>query len=304
MDLFDRKGIKPMLLSEQKEPFDSPEFLFELKLDGIRCIAYIDGNGIDLRNKRNFTLLDAFPELLSINAAAKSKCILDGELVIMNQGKPDFEAVRRRAMLTNPMRRGFFAQKHPACFVAFDLLYLSGTELVQRPLFERKKLLAETIESTPELAVSQFIDGQGIAFYRLTQESGLEGIVAKRKTSQYFFDRRSSDWIKLKHIIDEDFIACGYIRKGNAITLVLGQYRGESLIHKGHVSLGVTWASVRRFAVTNAPSFVGMDQEAVWFREPQVCVVAYMERTSSGGMRQPCFKRFRDDKSPKDCVEV
>jgi len=83
MDIFDTKGLKPMLIAEQVDPYDDIDSIFELKIDGIRCIAYCDSNGVDIRNKRDFKLLPRFPELENINKYCKDKCILDGELNIM-----------------------------------------------------------------------------------------------------------------------------------------------------------------------------------------------------------------------------
>lgn len=90
MDLFDRKGIQPMLISEQVEPYDDEDSIFELKLDGCRCIAYLDGSGVDLRNKRDRKLLSQFPELEHIHQNCHGRCILDGELIVPVNGKPDF----------------------------------------------------------------------------------------------------------------------------------------------------------------------------------------------------------------------
>lgn len=90
MDIFETKAIHPMLISEQTEPYNDRDSIFELKIDGIRCIAYCDGNSVDLRNKRDMKLLSRFPELQDLNKMCKDKCILDGELNILVNGKPDF----------------------------------------------------------------------------------------------------------------------------------------------------------------------------------------------------------------------
>lgn len=99
MDLFDQKGIQPMLISEQVEPYDDDGSIFELKLDGCRCIAYLDGNGVDLRNKRDRRLLCQFPELEHIHQNCHGKCILDGELIVPVKGKPDFYQLQKRTLV-------------------------------------------------------------------------------------------------------------------------------------------------------------------------------------------------------------
>ena len=100
-----------MLIAQSQKAFNSVDYIYELKLDGIRCLAYLWDSGIELRNKRNKRLNPIYPELMDIHRQAKSKCILDGELVILNGGKPDFFELQRRSLMTNPVRIEFAAKK-------------------------------------------------------------------------------------------------------------------------------------------------------------------------------------------------
>lgn len=304
MDIFERKGIKPMLLTEDHAPSDSPDYLCELKFDGIRCLAYL-GEHTDLRNKRDIPLLGAFPEMEPICMQARSRCILDGELIITAaDGSPDFEAMQRRSMMTDAARIRLASVRNPAAFVAFDILYLDGRELLDCPLAERKQMLNEAVDERDRLAVSRVFDNSPELF-QLTTRLGLEGIVQKRKNSLYHPGKRSSDWIKVKNLIDEDFVACGYIDKGAAHSLVLGQYDHGRLIYQGHVTLGVSGQEAAKYPVSHACPFehtpIG-NENARWYSPLRVCTVRYMERTSSGGMRQPRLKGFRTDKAPSDCI--
>ena len=104
MDLFQDKNISPMLIAQMQKPFDDPEWIYELKLDGCRCIAYLEDNGVILRNKRNMELLPRFPELSGIHKSAKKRCVLDGELVVMVNGVPDFYELQKRTLLTSRTR--------------------------------------------------------------------------------------------------------------------------------------------------------------------------------------------------------
>lgn len=113
MDLFSKKGIKPMLIANQQEPFSSEDYIFELKFDGIRCIAYLDNNYVDLRNKRDMKLGQLFPELEDLFKQVKYKCILDGELIVTVDGKPDFFEVQRRAILRDRFKIKLSANKLP-----------------------------------------------------------------------------------------------------------------------------------------------------------------------------------------------
>lgn len=307
MDLFSRK-LSPMLIGASGAPFDADDYLYELKFDGIRCVAYIEEGRVQLRNKRALDVTQTYPELASIVQQAKSPCILDGELVIFRDGRPAFADIQRRALMTDPFRISLAAQKVPAYFVAFDILFAQGMDTMHRPLHERKAMLFETVKEGNLLILSRVIEGKGKALYALAEQQQLEGIVAKRKASLYYPGKRTKEWIKSKILADEDFVIVGYITKaGGMNSLILGQYQDGSLIYQGHVTLGVSGESFRRIRQspkTQAPPFPvpAGNEHAVWLSPQMVCSVQYMERTASGAMRQPTFKGLRDDKAPEDCL--
>lgn len=301
-----------MLISELTEAFDSPDYIYELKLDGERCIAYLDpAGGTDFRNKRNIKMLSKIPELSNINRQVKHRCILDGELSILKNGKPDFFEIQRRSLTGNQFKIHLLSQKYPANFTAFDILYDQDHTVIDLPLMERKKLLQScVIMENERFAVSRYIEQRGIAFYKLAEQQDLEGIVAKLKGSKYFFDKRTKDWVKIKNLLDDDFVICGYIQKeNNVISVILGQYRREQLICKGHVTLGVSSDDFRHMAAVkelDVPPFDNIpagNDGAVWLVPELVCTVKYMMKTGTGSMRQPVFKGIRDDKEPRECVE-
>jgi len=306
-DLFELKNIKPMLIGEEGAAFDSPDYIYELKLDGERCIAYLDPNdGTELRNKRNMKMLMKVPELKDIHKHIGVRCILDGELAIIKDGKPDFAEIQRRSLMSNPIKIELAARQYPACYTAFDILYYKDHAVNNLPLMERKKLLDEVIISeSARFAKSRYIEEKGIAFYELAEKQDLEGIVAKRKNSLYYFDKRTKDWIKCKNLKDDDFVVCGYIPKENNMTsIVLGQYRDGKLINKGHVTLGVggeSFAKIKK--LPNVAPLFEDDKDTIWVEPKLVCTVKYMMKTESGGLRQPVFKGLREDKQPEECVE-
>ena len=311
-DLFDTKDIRPMLIADNAEPFEDDDFLYELKWDGERCIAYLDPDGgTELRNKRNVKMLPKVPELEGLHLQASKKCILDGELMCLIDGKPDFAAIQRRSLLGNRYRIELESQKRPATFVAFDCLYYDGKDLTMLPLMERKKYLQQAVRESDRLAVSRIFEADyGIALFNVAKQQGLEGIVAKRKDSLYFQGKRTKTWIKIKNLMDEDFVVCGYIYKDNhMISIVLGQYRDKELIYKGHVTLGVggnAFAQIKMLPRIDRPVFdvPAGNENAVWVTPALVCVVKYMHKTKNGGMRQPVFKGLREDKSPEECEEA
>lgn len=309
MSLFDGRNIKPMLIGEESQAFDDPAWLYELKLDGERAIVYLDKSGVELRNKRNRKMFPLFPELGDLHKQIIKPCILDGEYVVIKDGKPNFSEVQRRSLMSNPFKIKLAAQAFPVSFIAFDILYYDGRDLLGLPLMERKALLQKVvITESDRMAVSRMIEGKGVALYALAEQQGLEGIVAKRRDSLYWPGKRTKDWIKCKALLDDDFVVCGYIIKSDHMTsLVLGQYDGSTLVYKGHVTLGVSGSSFKRIQAQErlqAPLMAipegHNNEKAVWIA-PMVCTVKFMERTANGGMRQPAFKGLREDKTPKEC---
>ena len=142
-------------------------------------------------------MLSKTPELSEIHKYVNCRCILDGELAVIKDGKPDFYEIQRRSLMTNPTKIEIASKKYPACFTAFDILYYKDHSVNNLPLTKRKELLIQAVTcESDRFAVSRVIENNGIAFYNLTKEQNLEGIVAKRKDSLYYFDKRTKDWIK------------------------------------------------------------------------------------------------------------
>lgn len=302
-DLFEVKNIKPMLISEMTEPFNDSNWIYELKLDGIRCIAYLDTE-TELRNKRNNRLLPKVPELSAIHKQVKDRCILDGELVILKNGVPNFFELQKRSLTTNKFKIQLSSEQFPACFVAYDILYHKDRALNELPLIERKNILTETVIEHPKLAVSRYVQEKGIELFTLAKNQQLEGVVAKKINSKYYFDKRTKDWIKFKFLADKDFVVCGYIIKEKGVTsIILGQFDNEELIYKGHVTFGVKYGDLKKYESIDATPFSLLppgNENAIWLKHALVCTVQYMPN-DKGSLRQPVFKGFRDDKEPKDC---
>ena len=309
-DIWETKSIKPMLIGIEGEPFDSEEYIYELKLDGERCIAYLDSDKTILKNKRNILMLPKVPELKNIHKNVNVRCILDGELSVIKDGKPDFFEIQKRSMMSNPVKIDMAAKKYPACFTAFDILYYEDRQVIDLPLTDRKELLQKAIKSeNSRFAISRYIEKNGTAFYNLAEQQNLEGIVAKRKDSRYYFDRRTKEWIKIKYLQDDDFVVLGYVPKENSMnSIILGQYHNGRLVYKGHVTLGVGGEPFRRIKALekiNCPfsDIPKGNENAVWVKPKLVCTVKYMMKTENGGMRQPVFKGLRDDKQTEDCID-
>ena len=311
MDLFEERNLAPMLIAERTEPFADPEYLYEMKWDGERCVAYLDPDGgTDLRNKRSIRLLPRVPELSQLHKSVSCRCILDGELLCMEGGKPSFETIQRRSLLQNPFQIETESRRHPATFVAFDCIYRDGLDLTREPLIRRREALSEVVQESERLAVSRYCGADmAMGLFDLVQQMGLEGVVAKRKDSLYYPGKRTRNWKKIKNLQDEDFVICGYYRsESEGMTgLVLGQYDARHhLCCRAHVTLGVTRSVLARVRAlprsVSAPFPVSDSGKTTWVVPVLVCTVTYMYRTQRGTFRQPVLKGLREDKLPEECV--
>ena len=300
MDLFEQKNISPMLLY-QVEPFDDKDYIFELKLDGIRCIAYIDTKSVVLQNKRFKDVTDIYPELKDMNKCVKHKVILDGELVVLTDGRPDFYALQTRSLMTDKFRIELAAKRNPVQFVAYDIIYNNGKDLTNTVLIKRKEILQKSIEEKNNLSISRYIEEKGKAFFELAKKENLEGIVAKKKDGLYHIGKRTRDWVKIKVMQDDDLIVLGYKPddKGNVKDLILGYEENGKLKCKGGVYLGISKeerAIIKRFARNNKGEPISNKyKDVIWIKPELIGTVQYMQETESGNMRQPVWKGLKMD---------
>lgn len=303
-DLFEEKNISPMLLNEVKEPFDDDDYIYELKLDGIRCVAYVEPKSVTLQNKRFKDLTEIYPELSDISKCVKKRVILDGELVVLTDGKPDFYALQRRSMMNNKFRIQLASKKNPVQFAAYDIIYYDGKDLTEKPLMQRKEKLSSVVKEGYNLSVSRWIEKNGIAFFELAKKENLEGIVAKKKDGLYHIGKRTSEWIKIKVMQDEDLLVLGYQpdEDGKVKDLILGYYdESGELKCRGKVYLGVSKSDqkiIAEFSKKNTVKKPWFDKykNVVWLKPQLVGTAHFMHETESGGMRQPVWKGMRDDK--------
>ena len=301
-DLFIDKNIDPMLLYETA-PFDSDEYIFELKLDGIRCIAYIEPKSVVLQNKRHKDVTAIYPELSELKCCVKKRVILDGELVVLMDGKPDFYALQKRSLMSDDFKIKLAANKAPVQFVAYDILYINGKDITNKPLTERKELLSNAVTEGHGLSISRYIEKNGKAFFELAKQESLEGIVAKKKDGLYHIGKRTRDWVKIKVMQDEDLLVCGYQPDGNGNVkdLILGYYDDSNKLQcRGKVYLGVSESDrkiISEFAKKNTVKKPWFDKyiNAVWLKPTLIGMAHFMYETESGGMRQPVWKGLRSD---------
>src|ERR1700687_6183512 len=187
----------PPMLAKPGAPFDSSEHLFEIKWDGTRVLAFVESNGYRLVNRHRADVTERYPELAFLDHLP-SGIVLDGEVVVLRQGKPDFRLLLSRNQARAPLKIRSLAKTLPATFVVFDLLYHRFEWLLAMPIWARRQRLEPVVRTcgNPRLVFSEGIVGPGLAFFEAVCQKGLEGVVAKRLDGRYRPGRRA--WIKIK----------------------------------------------------------------------------------------------------------
>jgi bifunctional non-homologous end joining protein LigD len=311
--------LQPMLATPGGKPFDDAKWLFEVKWDGVRTFAYLGGGKTRLVSRRGRDVNVQYPELTEMHELlAGDNALVDGEIVVLERdGRPSFERLQQRFTVSKPTQQ--ILKANPVLFIAFDLLWLDGESLVERPLEERIEALNRVLVPGPRIQNSVTIEKAGRKLFEEVKKRGLEGVIAKRKGSIYRPGRRSKDWIKVKAVNRQDCVIIGWSpgegRRGGSIgALLAGVYRDGKLEYAGHVGTGFTERTLEMLQEklapleTNEPPIPPPPKEEVdlravhWVRPEVVCEVEYLEFTSSGRMRAASFKGLREDKAPEDCV--
>jgi len=191
--------LNPMLAAKAEEPFDSDQHLFEIKWDGIRCLAFVEDWRVRLQSRELTEITFQFPELAGLGRLP-SGTILDGELVVFQDDKPSLAAIQRRALLQNSSRIQHLSRVAPVTYMVFDLLFLKDTSLMAACLSFRREALIDLFEQfpSPGFQLSEGLRRCGCKLYAQVVRLGLEGMMAKRLDAPYLTGRRSRNWLKIK----------------------------------------------------------------------------------------------------------
>ncbi|MGA2426135.1 MAG: non-homologous end-joining DNA ligase [Terriglobales bacterium] len=313
--------IHPMLATPIAKAFDNPDWLFELKWDGYRAVAFIDDGRLRLVSRSQNDLTAQFPELGSLpEFVGAERAILDGEIVALDdEGRPSFSLMQQRTGFRPGKRRLVGREGVPVIYYAFDLLYLDGFDLRRVALEQRKQLLQDRIESSAVIHFSDHYAEKGLALFAAAKQRGLEGIVAKKRNSAYE-EKRSRDWLKIKITQRQECVIGGYTDPEGSReyfgALVLGLYdRQARLIHVGQVGTGFDHAALKEMFARLQPlktkqnpfhGEIGGLRKVHFVRPKLVAEIKFAEwthETEEGGMklRAPVFMGLRTDKSPKEC---
>jgi bifunctional non-homologous end joining protein LigD len=315
--------IHPMLATPTAKAFDDPDWLFEIKWDGYRAVAFIEDGRVRLVSRSQTDLTAQFPELGSLPQFVKAqRAILDGEIVALDdEGRPSFSLMQQRTGFQPGKRRLPRREGVPVIYYAFDLLYIEGLDLRRVALEQRKQLLQDRIKAS-ESDVIHFSDHyakKGLDLFEAAKQRGLEGIVAKKRNSAYQ-EKRSNDWLKIKITQRQECVIGGYTDPEGSReyfgALVLGLYdRSGRLIHVGQVGTGFDQKTLNEMFARLQPLKAKQNPfhgeigglRRVHFVRPQlVAEIKFAEWThqsAEGGMklRAPVFMGLRTDKAAEEC---
>ncbi|HMD30471.1 MAG TPA: DNA ligase D [Candidatus Acidoferrales bacterium] len=305
--------LEPMLATLGDRPFSEPRWLFEIKWDGVRALAWIRGGALTLRARSGADVTQQYPELAALpKSFGAGQAILDGEIVALDaRGHSDFELLQQRMHVRRPPA-GLLAEV-PVLYYIFDLLYCDGYDLRGSPLVERKQLLERRLQASGAFRHSDHQAEHGKELFALAREQGLEGIVAKREDSLYVSDR-STNWVKLKVTTTLDAVVGGWTAARTAAipfgSLLLGLYDGKKLRFIGHAGSGFDAkkleqldAKMKELAAAKCPfdAVPETNEKASWVLPQMAARVKFGGWTDENRLRHPVFLAL-SDKRPADCT--
>src|ERR1700687_2826305 len=305
--------VEPMLAALADRPFSDPNWLFEIKWDGVRALARIENGALTVRSRTGVDIARRYPELASLpDALVARQAILDGEIVALDaQGHSDFERLQERMHVRAPGER--LLAQIPVVYFAFDLLYCDGYDLHETPLLDRKQLLHRLLRTSERFRYSDHQLEHGKELFEMAAQKGLEGIVAKRADSPYL-SGRSPYWLKLKITKTVDAVVGGWTAPRSAAipfgSLLLGLYQGKKLRFIGHVGSGCDAkkleelsTKLKQLAAPACPfdAVPATNEKPSWVSPALIARVKFSGWTQEHSPRHPVFLALREDARPTDC---
>ncbi len=326
--------IKPMLSTLVDEAFNSKDWVFEVKWDGVRSILFFNrlNKTLELQSRNGRFITHRYPELVmtlkseQITSSSQSaiKCkesaILDGEIVVLDKktGIPSFQNHQRRMNIDSIREIEIFSRQLPATYYFFDILYLDERNLQDLPFLERRRILSDVVRENTRIKKSDFIEERGKEVFDTTKRMGLEGLIAKHKSSKYVQGIRSRDWLKIKHIKTQDCVIIGYTRgEGNrenyfgSLLLAVNDDSQGNLRFVGHTGSGFDFLllkqiydKLQKMRIEKCPvEYVPYtNRDPFWTQPELVAEIKFSNWTNEKIMRSPIFLGLREDKTPKECV--
>jgi bifunctional non-homologous end joining protein LigD len=289
------------------------DWLLERKFDGERCVARKDGDDVRLESRTGKDLTGTYPEVRAAIAAQRAdQLLIDGEVVAFDGDQTSFSRLQQRLGISSPP--GALVAQFPVVYCVFDLLEADGEDVTPRPLAERRARLEKAIRTRKPLQISEVWRGDSEHRYAQACRSGWEGLIAKRADARYVRGR-SRDWLKLKCVLEQEFVVGGYTDPAGSRTdfgaLLVGYYEDDRLRYAGKVGTGYSAQMLRtlgrqlRKLETGESPFADarpIPRGTHWTRPELVAQIGFAEWTGDGRLRQPRFRGLRDDKRPTEVV--
>jgi bifunctional non-homologous end joining protein LigD len=306
--------IPPMLATLIGAPFDDPDWLFEVKWDGFRVETVVDGGSAHLWTRGEQDAARYFgPFLDPPTWIAARSAIVDGEVIALDEhGEPDFALLQARIK-----GRGVATDPTPFVYEVFDLLHLDGRPLLDEPLEERRRLLANFLRADPRVRLSEHIEAGGIAFFEAARARSLEGIMAKDRRSPYVPGKRTDRWLKVKIRPEQELVVGGWVTgTGKAVdlgALLVGVQEGGALRYAGKIGAGFTDANRAELLAAVAPLGTAEPpftppppraaaRNAQWLRPELVIRAEFAGWTGDGLVRQAAYKGIELEKDPRKVI--
>jgi bifunctional non-homologous end joining protein LigD len=305
--------VDPMLATLTNRRFSDPNWIYEHKLDGERCLAFKHGRTVSLLSRNKQHLNNTYPEVAdALEGAGDHDCIVDGEIVAFEGNRTSFARLQGRIGIKDPdeaRRSGI-----PVFYYVFDMVYVDGFDITQVGLIDRKNLLEKALAFRSPVRFMTHRDTTGEAFYREACKQGLEGLIAKRRDSTYVHVR-SPDWLKFKCINEQEMVIGGFTDPAGSRVgfgaLLIGYYEGGQLRYAGKVGTGFDTDTLLRLRnrldareVKRSPFAQAEVKEkgGHWVRPDLVAQIGFTEWTHDGKLRHPRFLGLRTDKAATDVV--
>ncbi|TLX92176.1 MAG: DNA ligase D [Thaumarchaeota archaeon] len=314
--------VVPMLAFPTDKAFNNKEWVFEIKWDGVRAILFKENGRIKIQSRSGNDITRKYPEIVNSAGESLRQCksvIIDGEIVVLDDnGIPNFQAHQCRMNVESDKEILALSAEIPCTFYAFDLLFQNYKNLKGLSYLERRSVLTEILRTNDRIKISDYIEEKGVDILTRSKELGLEGIVAKHKSSIYREGVRSRDWLKIKNTKTQDCVVIGYTKGiGNRIdffgSLLLAVYcmKEKKFKFVGHTGSGfdyklldTVYSKLQELKIDSMPidHLPYMNRETTWVMPILVAEVKFNEWTKDGIMRAPIFLRFREDKKPTECT--
>ncbi|MDD2207927.1 MAG: RNA ligase family protein [Bacilli bacterium] len=286
------EDFSPMLLGETKKPFNDKEYLFEIKIDGVRALFTINNNKLIIKNKLGIDITYRYPEFQKLKF--NKNIIFDGEIAALVDGKPSFEKLKARMTLKNVAKIKKISKSIQTVFLVFDIIY-ENKDLTSLPLIKRKDILNKYPNNDLFIKLEYILE-KGHDLFKLSKNNNLEGIVAKKTDSLYYPSRRVKEWIKIKNWLSSEFIILGYKEDKDkyVATLLIGEKVNKEIKYLGTISIGKRKSDYQIIKSTEIDNKPIIKKDGYTSIKPVLkCIVEYMERTKSGKLRQPHFRGLK-----------